>query len=286
MADGSAKNYLKTLVLKAVLETNISGFTKDTIKVLEPQEIFLGTQYKALGQEMAENGVIFLSGQKEGKYAETFAAIYKGEVIEEFSKAEMPNFYRKWENLKGKQLEEIFEEAAAMAKSAKADEKLGGKILKASQIRKYRGELKQRGTNLILEENILLSKFGTITNKEIVRNYKPVLLGGIKFDNVNDLFYYLRNEGFAGLFDHQNKQIILRANASEYLLFHEMAHLKHFEEIGNAYLPLKAWQRETYVFEEIWKQKHLWTKQEQEHALKYVNGERKKAGQSLVIKKL
>ena len=36
VADGSAKNYLKKLVLKAVLETNITNFTKDTIKVLEP----------------------------------------------------------------------------------------------------------------------------------------------------------------------------------------------------------------------------------------------------------
>lgn len=66
----------------------------------------------------------------------------------------------------------------------------------------------------------------------------------------------------------------------------KMAHLKHFEEIGNSYLPLKAWQRETYVFEEIWKQKHLWTKEELEHALRYVNQERERAGQTLIIKKL
>lgn len=62
----SAKNYLKYLVIKAILETNISNFQKNTLKVVEPKEIFLGTQYKVLGQEMAENGVIFLSGQKEG----------------------------------------------------------------------------------------------------------------------------------------------------------------------------------------------------------------------------
>jgi len=286
LADGSAKNYLKSLVIKAILETNISDFQKNTLKVLEPQDIFSGVEYKALGNTMAENGVIFLSGQKEGKFAEDYVAMYRGEVIEEFTKTEFSKFYKKWGKLKGEELEETFEEAAAMAKSAKADEKLGGKILKASQIRKYRGELKQRGTKLILEEDILLSKFGTIANKEIVRNYKPVLLGGIRFDNVNDLFYYLRNEGFAGLFDHQNKQIILRANASEYLLFHEMAHLKHFEEIGDAYLPLKPWQRETYVFEEIWKQKHLWTKKEAQHALDYVNQVRSEYGQPLVIKKL
>ncbi|WP_429935760.1 hypothetical protein [Chryseobacterium sp. MIQD13] len=109
IADGSVKNYLKTLVLKAVLETNISNFQKNTIKVLEPQQVFLGPEYKALGGTLAENGVIFLSGQKEGKFAETYAAVYKGEVIEEFTKAEMHKFYKKWSKLQGEELIEELE---------------------------------------------------------------------------------------------------------------------------------------------------------------------------------
>jgi len=56
---------------------------------------------------LAENGVIFLSGQKEGEFAETYAAMYKGEVIEEFSKAEMSKFYKKWGKLKGEELLEV-----------------------------------------------------------------------------------------------------------------------------------------------------------------------------------
>ncbi|MDR2237385.1 MAG: hypothetical protein LBE92_14785 [Chryseobacterium sp.] len=109
IGDGSAKNYLKTLVLKAALETNISNFTKDTIKVVEPKEIFLSSQYRAVGEEMAENGVFFLSGKKEGKFAESYAAVYKGEVIHEFTKAEMHNFYRKWSKLHGEELIEELE---------------------------------------------------------------------------------------------------------------------------------------------------------------------------------
>ncbi len=109
MGDGSAKNYLKTLVLKAVLETNISNFQRNTIKVLEPREIFPGAEYRALGNTMAENGVIFLSGQKEGKFLETYAVVYKGEVIEEFTKAEMHNFYKKWSKLQGERLIEELE---------------------------------------------------------------------------------------------------------------------------------------------------------------------------------
>ena len=108
-ADGSAKTYLKTLVLKAILETNISNFQKNTVKVIEPKEIFLGQEYLAMGNRMAENGVIFLSGQKEGKFAESFAAVYKGEMIEEFSRAEMSKFYKKWNKLKGEELLEALE---------------------------------------------------------------------------------------------------------------------------------------------------------------------------------
>jgi len=117
LADGSAKTYLKTLVLKAILETNISNFQRNTIKVLEPQQIFLGVEYKTLGNRMAENGVIFLGGVKEGKYAESYAAMYKGKVIEEFSKS-VPEFatdsalakesYKFFKQQKWKELEELF----------------------------------------------------------------------------------------------------------------------------------------------------------------------------------
>lgn len=109
MADGSAKNYLKTLVLKAVLETNISNFQRNTIKVIEPREIFLGAEYRALGNTMAENGVVFLSGQRQGTFLNAYAVVYKGEVIEEFTKAEMHMFYKKWRNLRGEKLVEELE---------------------------------------------------------------------------------------------------------------------------------------------------------------------------------
>ncbi|MDR4891787.1 MULTISPECIES: hypothetical protein [unclassified Chryseobacterium] len=109
MADGSAKNYLKTLVLKAALETNITNFQRNTIKVLEPKEIFHGAEYRALGNTMAENGVVFLYGQREGKFLNAYALVYKGEVIEEFTKAEMHMFYKKWRNLRGEKLVEELE---------------------------------------------------------------------------------------------------------------------------------------------------------------------------------
>lgn len=112
LAEGSAKNYLKSLIIKAILETNISNFQKNTLKVLEPQEIFSGVEYKALGNTMAENGVIFLGGQKEGKFAESYVAMYKGEVIEEFTKADLSKFNKKWGKVSKEKLEETLEEIA------------------------------------------------------------------------------------------------------------------------------------------------------------------------------
>ncbi|WP_295212164.1 hypothetical protein [uncultured Chryseobacterium sp.] len=53
---------------------------------------------------------------------------------------------------------------------------------------------------------------------------------------------------------------------------------KHFEELGEEYNILKPWEKETYVFEKIWSQKHLWTKEELSVSLNYVNRERSKAG--------
>lgn len=121
-----------------------------------------------------------------------------------------------------------------------------------------------------------------VADKDVIKNFKPIILDRFRFDDIYDLYNYLRRRGYAGLFDHHNKQIILTANPTEYLIFH----LKHLEEIKEVYNTLLPWQRETYVFEEIWKQRHLWTREELEHALRYVNSERGRAGQSLIIKKL
>ncbi|WP_312769279.1 ADP-ribosyltransferase [Epilithonimonas sp.] len=109
LADGSAKTYLKTLVLKAILETNISNFQRNTIKILESREIFLGREYAMMGQQMAENGVVFISGVREGKYQFSYAGIYKGEIIMDFNKAELSRVFKDWWRLKGEKMIELLE---------------------------------------------------------------------------------------------------------------------------------------------------------------------------------
>jgi len=156
--------------------------------------------------------------------------------------------------------------------SARKPGDLGGKILKESQIRRLRGLLKEKGIILIVEEDL----------KSVKRLFKPVYLDGELISTADDLFYYMRKNGFAGGFDGVNKQLILPKDATELVAFHEMAHVKQFEELGDIFHTLETWEKETYVWEQIWANRSLWTNEELQHSLNYVNSRRKKAGIELL----
>lgn len=141
---------------------------------------------------------------------------------------------------------------------------LGGNILKATQIRKLRGILKQKGITLIVEGD----------SKSITKLFKPVN----DFKTIDDLFNAMRYEGFPGGFNASTKQFFLSNKATEIVSFHEMAHLKHFEEIGDIYLTLSRLEKETYVWKQILANKNKWTKAELLDALNYINRVRKAAG--------
>ena len=148
--------------------------------------------------------------------------------------------------------------------SARKIGNLGGNVLKASQIRKLRRILKTKEIHLIVEGDA----------KSITKLFKPL----DDFKTIDDLFYAMRNEGLPGGFNAVTKQFYLSKNATEIVAFHEMVHLKHFEEIGDAYLTLSKLDKETYVWKQILANRAKWTKAELEDALKYINRERKKAG--------
>ncbi|WP_298893676.1 zincin-like metallopeptidase toxin domain-containing protein [uncultured Psychroserpens sp.] len=179
----------------------------------------------------------------------------------------------------------LIDDLDLLAKPAKLGN-FGGKVLKASQVRKLKGTLKQKGITLFLEDDLKLTKLGKVKNKQLTKLFNPVMLKTNKFDNVVDLFFAMRKNNVAGAFDAKGKQFFLSEKPTEYLVFHEMAHVKHFEELGDAYHGLKAWEKETYVFEEIWSQKRKWTNKELNHALNYVNKVRYEAGQPLINKKI
>ena len=141
---------------------------------------------------------------------------------------------------------------------------LGGKILTASQIRKLRGILKEKGIHLIVEGDL----------KSVTKLFKPV----DDFKTIDDLFYAMNKRGFPGGFNAQTKQFYLSKNATEIVGFHEMTHLKHFEQIGESYLTLSKLEKETFVWEQILANRSKWTKAELQDALNYINKKRREVG--------
>ena len=134
---------------------------------------------------------------------------------------------------------------------------LGGNILKASQIRKLRGFLKEKGILLIVEGDA----------KSITRLFVPIE----DFRTVDDLFYAMSKKGFPGGFNAHTKQFYLSKNATEIVGFHEMAHFKHFEQMGEAYFTLSRLEKETFVWEQILANRGKWTKAELQDGLRYIN---------------
>ena len=152
---------------------------------------------------------------------------------------------------------------------------LGGEILKVSQLRKLRTILREKGVQLIVEGD----------QKSITKLFKVVSIEGLRFDSLDDLLYFMHLKNYKGGFDAYNKQMILPKNATEIIVFHEMAHVKHFEEVGElTYLSLSTLDKEMYVWEQIFNNRRRWTEKELGEALWYINSELKKAGVSDPIK--
>ncbi|UOX34878.1 hypothetical protein LXD69_05045 [Flavobacterium sediminilitoris] len=150
---------------------------------------------------------------------------------------------------------------------------LGGKVATERQIRQLRGILKQKGVNLILEGDI----------KNALNQFKPIVINGNRFDKPNDLFRFMKDNDFVGGFNAETKQLILPRklidfekkiyeNPTEIVLFHEMKHLEHFEEVGEiSYNKLDVLKKETYVWNKILAERGKWTKDELTDALEYIN---------------
>ncbi|MEC4004914.1 zincin-like metallopeptidase toxin domain-containing protein [Flavobacterium sp. SUN052] len=145
--------------------------------------------------------------------------------------------------------------------------KYGGKKLTASQIRQYKGELKQNGVEVFFEKDLKLNSFDRIKNKAAVKKFIPFTVDGIKFETIQDFYFFMRQDGYLGAFHAETNQLFLTENPTRYLAFHEKTHVKHFLEVGSQYHNLPSWEKETYVFKEIWINKHQWTQIELSHAL-------------------
>lgn len=150
---------------------------------------------------------------------------------------------------------------------------LGGLILKETQIRKLRGILKQKGINLIVDGD---ANF-------IVKLFQPIG----EFKSFEELILFMKNNDKVGLFHAGTKQMILAKNCTEIVAFHELCHLKHFEEVGEiAYKGFSTIEKEMYVWKQILSNRSKWTEAELKESLNYINRLREKAGiqESIKIK--
>jgi Metallopeptidase toxin 4 len=137
---------------------------------------------------------------------------------------------------------------------------LGGKVLKQTQIRQLRRLLAKKNIQLIVDGDI----------KSSTRLFTPT--GGFK--TAEDLFFFMKTKKppYVGMFNAETKQFFLSKKATEIVAFHEMAHVKHFEEVGEAaYKTYSKLEKEMYVWKQIFSQRYKWTRQELQDALNYIN---------------
>ena len=92
-----------------------------------------------------------------------------------------------------KQIDEVIEhleevaEIDFMAKPAEIG-RFGGRKLTASQIRKYKGWLKRNGVETFFEEDLILNKFGKITNKSYLSKKMPLYYIRTMFLNWDNIY--------------------------------------------------------------------------------------------------
>jgi Metallopeptidase toxin 4 len=136
---------------------------------------------------------------------------------------------------------------------------LSGIIFKETQIRKLRGILKSKNVLLVIENDI----------KAVTNLFKPI--GGFK--TAEDLFLYMRTQRppFVGMFHAETRQLVLIRYCTEIVAFHELAHLKHYELLGEAYKTISKLEKEMYVWRQIISQRARWTTKELEDTLRYIN---------------
>jgi Metallopeptidase toxin 4 len=64
----------------------------------------------------------------------------------------------------------------------------------------------------------------------------------------------------------------LSKEATEIVAFHEMAHVKHFDGVGEAaYKTYTMLDKEMFVWKQIFSQRNKWTQAELQDALNYIN---------------
>ncbi|PQA92086.1 hypothetical protein B0A70_11650 [Chryseobacterium piscicola] len=95
-----------------------------------------------------------------------------------------------------------------------------------------------------------------------------------QFKSFGELILFMKTSKTpkVGMFHAGTQQMILNKNCTEIVAFHELCHLKHFEEVGEiAYQGFSRLDKEMYVWKQILSNRGKWTKAELKDSLDYIN---------------
>ncbi|WP_264557905.1 ADP-ribosyltransferase [Flavobacterium sp. N1718] len=107
----STKNFLRASIARLVLEIEISGFVKNTLRFVEPTELFHSAEFLTRADKLWKAGVIFVEGVSSGTKGEKLiGALYGTEVIISGTKFEVMQELKSFLKFDGKALTDALEE--------------------------------------------------------------------------------------------------------------------------------------------------------------------------------
>ena len=148
----STQKFLRTAILKLVLEINIANFSKNTIKLIPYNEVSKILKISPLNaSKLQKIGVIFAEGEIQiaKKTNKGVAALYKGEVIASGTAKEVQSTIRQLAKLKGEKLLSKLEEVVEVAINTR---------LRKAALLKWAKKFDENSINHILGDVSLISK--------------------------------------------------------------------------------------------------------------------------------
>jgi hypothetical protein len=98
---------------------------------------------------------------------------------------------------------------------------------------------------------------------------------GVTLSRGREATSILKKHGARAAFDSFDDVVYLRKNATAYDAFHELQHVKHRAALGQAeYRRIGEYARERHVFEQVFKNRSQFNREELRHGLNYLRDEK------------
>jgi hypothetical protein len=189
----ASKNFLRSCMLKILLEINIANFTKNTVKIINYAEVWKAAgALNRITKELEDLGVLFVKGEVAGsiKAEEQLALIYKGEVIGFGTKQQLDKFLINWAKKTGNKLVNLLEDLAvktAVFRRVSTNGFRGELALTRRQVKDIIAYAKKYGltrTNMTFTDNLNTS-YSTCFGMDLLQIGTDVMPSLTKFASAN-----------------------------------------------------------------------------------------------------